>query len=348
MRTCLVVLIPLAIAALSRAAMLPIHAVTAGTMFPAALEEYLANTVRISDADRADLAAGKVVTKLLDADPNTEIAVFGAVWIAAAPAEYVQRQSDIERFERGGPFAVTKKLSNPPAAADFSMLALPDDDITDLRDCKVGDCEVKLGEKGIQVIRTGVDWKKTTAAADANALVRRLALELVTAYRERGDDGLAVYRDKDRPTFVAKEFRAMVDLMPAFGAALPDLKQYLLDYPRLKLLNTTDIFYWQEARFGVKPTIRITHLVIQQLPDRTIVASKLLYASHYFWTGLGVRVLLPDPARGHGFWFVTVTRSRSDGLSGFTGRFVRGRARSDAQKGAAASLAAMKNALEKN
>jgi hypothetical protein len=129
---------------------------------------------------------------------------------------------------------------------------------------------------------------------------------------------------------------------------LPDLKKYLLDYPRATLSNAKDIFYWQEARFGVKPTIRISHLVIQQQPERTIVASKLIYASHYFWTALGVRALLPDPARGSGFWFVTVTRSRSDGLSGFTGRFVRGRARGDAQKGSAAFLAKTKEVLEKS
>jgi hypothetical protein len=324
------------------------HAVPSRAAFPAAMEQYLAKTARLSEAERADLAAGKAVAKLLDADPNTEIAVFGAVWIAAAPEEYVRRLSDIETFERGGPFLVTKKLSDPPVASDFSSLVLPEDDLKDLRNCKIGDCDLKLGEKGIETIRKGVDWKTPTAGADANALMRRLALELVTAYREGGDERLAVYRDKDRPTFVAREFRSMVDALPAFGDALPELKQYLVEYPRTTLANAKDIFYWQEVRFGVKPTVRITHLVIQQRPDQTVVASKLLYASHYFWTALGLRVLLPDPARGAGFWFITVNRSRSDGLSGFTGAFVRGRARGDARKGALEGLTKTKAAFEKN
>src|SRR5262249_4028977 len=160
-------------------------------------------------------------------------AVFGAVWVpAAAPEQYARRVADIESFERGGPFFVTKKLSDPPVAADFSSLVLPEDDIKALRNCKTGDCDVKLGEKGVEGLRTGVDWTKSTAASDANALVRRFALELVTAYREGGNDRLAVYRDKDRPVFVAKEFRSLVDSLPAFGSALPDLKQYLLEYPR--------------------------------------------------------------------------------------------------------------------
>jgi len=325
------------------------HAIQTRPAFPAALEAYLRNTARLSDTERADLSAGKPVAKLLDADPNTEIAVFGAVWVGGGTAaDYARRLSDIESFERGGPFTVTKQLSDPPIAQDFSSLALPESDVKDLRSCSVGNCDLKLGEKGIEVIRAGVDWKKPAAAAEANALVRRLALELVTAYRQRRNDGLAVYRDKDRPTFVGKEFRAMADGLPAFGATLPDVKRYLIDYPRAKLADARDVLYWQEARFGAKTTITISHLVVQQQDDRTVVASKLLYSSHYFWTALGIRVLLPDPSRRPGFWFVTVTRCRSDGLSGFTGKFVRGRARGDAQKAVLAQLTRAKEAYEKS
>lgn len=72
----------------------------------------------------------------------------------------------------------------------------------------------------------------------------------------------------------------------------------------------------------------------------------MLYASHYFWTALELRVLLPDPARNPGFWFITVNRSRSDGLSGFLGRIVRGRVRNEVQSGTLAALTATKTKLE--
>ena len=81
---------------------------------------------------------------------------------------------------------------------------------------------------------------------------------------------------------------------------------------------------------------------------RAVVASKMLYASHYFWTGLEVRALVPDPERGPGFWFVTVNRARSDGLSGFTGMFVRRRVRSEVQQGVLASLRTTKRKLEQS
>jgi hypothetical protein len=98
--------------------------------------------------------------------------------------------------------------------------------------------------------------------------------------------------------------------------------------------------------FGLKPTIRMSHVVSYRGTPGTVIASKMLYASHYFRTGLELRVLVPDPSRGPGFWFVTVNRTRSDGLTGFIGFLVRGHVRSGVQKGALAVLGATKRRLE--
>ena len=138
----------------------------------------------------------------------------------------------------------------------------------------------------------------------------------------------------------------MIDRMPALGEQLPDLKAYLLGYPRVALPSVTSFLYWQEAQFGLKPTIRISHVVVDERPEGTAIAVKLLYASHYFWTALDLRVLVPDPARGRGFWFVNVTRSRSDGLNGFVGRIIRGKVQNEAQKGLEGALKATKAQLE--
>jgi hypothetical protein len=105
--------------------------------------------------------------------------------------------------------------------------------------------------------------------------------------------------------------------------------------------------YWQVTTFGVlKPTMRISHLVIRERADETVVASQMLYATHYFWTALEIRVLVPDPSRGTGFWFVTVNISRADGLSGIRGRFLRSRVRQDVQNGVVAYLTETKKKLE--
>ena len=61
--------------------------------------------------------SGAPLTKLLDADASKEVAVFGAVWIDGSPAQYVRRVKDIEHFERGGAFRITKRISDPTRAA---------------------------------------------------------------------------------------------------------------------------------------------------------------------------------------------------------------------------------------
>ncbi len=315
-------------------------------ILPAKLERYVSRVVHLTPAARRDLMNGAPVTTLLDADPSKEVATFGAVWIGAPIARYVAAIQDIESFERGEAFKITKRISTPPRIEDFAELRLPDDDLADLRTCRVGDCELKLGERPLRALQAEVDWTRNDAPARANQVMRRFAVNYAQGYLDGGDDRLAVYRDSSRPKFVAREFRSMVDAMPSLTTFWPNVRRYLLGYPREPLAGVSSFLYWQEAQFGLKPTIRINHLMVREGVDDTIVASKMLYASHYFWTAIELRILVPDPIRGAGFWFVTVNRSRSDGLSGFTGTMIRGRVRREAQNGALAALRLTKSRLE--
>ena len=314
--------------------------------FPGRLEEDVATHLKLTADERKAVFAGTPIVKALDADPAVEMALSGVVWIDVPAALYVRAMNDIERFETGGGIRISKRISEPPQLVDFKQMEIPDEDAADLARCNVGDCEIKLGQGALDRLRKEVDWSKPGAADAAEAIVRELAFSYVTAYREGGNSRLAVYRDASKPTFVANEFASMVERMPELTQDVPEMKRYLLEYPHLKIPGVTSFFYWQEMQFGLKPTIRINHLIMQQAAGGIAVASKQIYASHYFWTGLEVRVLVPDPSRGRGFWFVSINRSRSDGLSGFTGRLIRGRVRSEAQTGLADGLAWVKSTLE--
>jgi hypothetical protein len=340
----------MAATALAGVSLVPLSGVStadgAQPSLPSALGSFLAEEAHAIPAEREALLAGNPFVKLLDADPSYEMAVLGAVWVNAPPERYVEHVKNIEQFERGGSFRITKRISEPPRSDDFAALTISDQDFKDLKDCKVGECVLKLDADGVQTLRAEVDWRTPTAKADATTLFRRLALEYVNGYRDGGNASLGVHRDRERPTFVGNEFRSMIDRLPRLAAELPELRRYLLDYPNATLANSTNFLYWQETQFGLRPTVRISHLVIQERPEQTVIASKMLYASHYFWTALELRLLLPDPARGPGFWLVTVNRSRSDGLSGFTGRVIRGRVRGEVEDGTRAALMATKTKLE--
>ena len=330
------------------AAMLSFALVSQGrSALPPQLQDYVSRHAKLTAAHQSQLLQGQPVTLVVDTtEPAREVAVFGAVWVKAPIARYLAAVKDIEQFEKGSNFLVTKRISNPPRLEDFAAMRVPPDDVRDLRVCKVGSCELKLSEQALLRMRKEIDWSKPDVAADVEMLARRLALEYVNGYLEGGNARLAVYRDSDRPTFVGQEFSSMVERLPSLGENLPDLKRYLLDFPNARLANAESFLYWQEARFGLKPTIRINHLTIAEQSTHAVVASKMLYATHYFWTALELRVLVPDPSRGQGFWFVSVNRSRSDGLSGFVGRLIRGKVRGEAEKGMHAVLRTTKARLE--
>ena len=313
---------------------------------PAQFDSYIKAHVKLTPEKHKQLLAGQPVMQLLESDPTKEVAIFGAVWVAAPIARYVDAVKNIEEFEKGDNFLVTKRISSPPRLEDFERLSLPPDDLADLKTCKVGDCELKLGEAALVRIQKTTDWSKPTATADVERTFRGLALEYVTGYLEGGNSRLAIYRDTARPTFVAEEFAAMLDRMPSLTTYLPDLKKYLLEYPRVTLPKSESFLYWQAAKFGLKPTIRINHLTIADQQTHVAVVSKMLYASHYFWTGIELRILVPDPARGEGFWFANVNRSRADGLDGLVGSVIRGKARGEAEEGMQAALKITKSRME--
>ena len=92
-------------------------------VFPRGLDTYLTSSVRLTPAERQSLLAGAPVTKILDADPSHEVAVFGAVWIKASPDDYVRVVTDIEAFERGEIVRVlsTDGLTMSGAARELGM-----------------------------------------------------------------------------------------------------------------------------------------------------------------------------------------------------------------------------------
>jgi hypothetical protein len=314
--------------------------------FPPRFENYLATNVRPSTAERRRLLSGAPITHLLGGDATKEVSVFGAVWIGVPMGRYIDAVKNIETYEKGRGFHVTRRISSPPRIEDFADLHLPAGDIADLRDCREGDCALKLGTEALATFQREVDWDSPNAQAAADAIMRRVLHEYVVGYLAGGHDRLAVYRDRERPTFVAEELRRMINEAPALAPDMPVLRRYLLDYPRTTLPNATSFLYWQDTRFGLKPTMRVSHFVIRERPEDTLIAAKMLYASHYFWTALELRLLLPDPARGQGFWLITINRSRLDGLSGFTGFFVRRRVRSEVQQATLALLQSTKRRLE--
>jgi len=323
----------------------PMVAQPAVATFPPAVEQYLTALARPTSGERRRLLAGQPMTRLLDGSVGFQVTILGAIWIDAPMTRYVDAVQNIEAFERGRSFRVTRRVSSPPRLEDFDDVRLSAADVASLRACRVGNCEVKLDERAIGAFRREVDWTSPGHHVQTEALMRRVMLDRASSYLEGGNSRLAVFRDKATPFSMDVELRALIDDLPDAVFFAPGVREYLLDYPKTALPGAASFLYWQEATFGLKPTLRLSHVTVREGPGEVLVASKMLYAHHYFRSGLELRVLFPDVIRG-GFWLVTVTSSRTDGLTGFTGLFVRPRVRGEARDGTATMLINTKRRLE--
>ena len=176
-----------------------------------------------------------------------------------------------------------------------------------------------------------MDWTSEDAGRQADDVARTMVLDLLRAYQARGNAALGSYVDGKRPLAVAEHFRSLLASRDPLPAPVPALLAYLDEYPRGLPDGADEFFYWTVVDFGMKPTIRVNHVTICPLADRPstgvayAIATKQLYASHYFHTTLELRFLLDrtDAAGRDGSVLISITRSRNDGMTGFRGLFLR-------------------------
>jgi hypothetical protein len=295
------------------------------------VDSLLSEKMGFSASDLRTLDEGSAVIKTLETPVREELAFVAAVYFDAPAETFVERFRDIVRFESGPGIPQIERFSSPPRLEDLESLTLPRTDVTALRRCHPGDCDVKLSAEAMRRFREDVDWASPNAALQADEVAREMILDLVRAYQAEGSTALGHYEDGDEPLSVAEQFRALLENSDPLPVPVPELLSYLDDYPHGRLPGAEDFFYWTVVDFGLRHTIRVNHVTIYPLGEkpppsgvRYVIAIKQLYASHYFHTTLELRFLVDDDRRGgSGTSLISITRSRNDGMTGFKGLFLR-------------------------
>jgi hypothetical protein len=294
-----------------------------------AAEDLLQRRMGVSASEIRELRNGDAIVKTLSSGARQELAHLGVVAIDMPSERFIARFRDIERFERGPGIPLIGRFSDPPRIEDLAALSLPADDIEALRTCQPGDCDLKLSAEAMKRLRGQVNWASRDAARQANEAMRRLLLDLVLAYKAQGNSALGHYDDGTESLPIADEFRALLAQPAVVPVPINQLLDYVRDFPRNRPTGAEEFFYWCLVEFGLKPTIRLNHVVIYPLAGNPsnvayAIATKQIYASHYFHTTLELRFLLnrSDPA-ANGFYLLSLVRSRNDGMTGFKGSLLR-------------------------
>ncbi len=309
--------------------------------------------VGFSDQDIAAITEhGQSVSKDLKTRSASDIYVVGAVYINAKPDAYLKSVTDYVALRKLPDYLGVQAIGVPPKLSDFSGFNFTDEDIKDLKACKPGNCDIQLPEDAITSFRSAAMNSQDPADAVNNLLQKRVT-QRVAIYQKQGNKTLAaVYNDKSHPVSMADTFKGLLSYTDYIPQGSPEFYRYLISYPGTKPANTTNGFYWTNVKFGLKPTLRILHVVTRKGSNSSepayIIAEKQLYASHYFQAALDLTYCISasgDPTKP-GFYLIKLMGSQQAGLTGFKGSVVRKVAVDKTVASLKNSLASIKASLE--
>jgi len=313
----------------------------------------LRNRLQFSDANVAALARGEVIRRTLEPSDNEEIVAVGAVRVRVPREFLIDRIRDIVAFKKSQYVLEIGTFRTPPHLDDLARLTVPAEDVDAIRQCKPGDCKLKLTAAMLGRLQREVDWSKPDARVKGATVFKQLLVERAANYLSGGSQTLGTYIDKSNSTAMSEGLADLLTTSPYLTDYAPELRRFYDRFPKGEPRDAESLLYWSKESFALKPVVGLTHLTIftTTVGDArmTLVASRGLYTSHYFEGSLALSVV--TEARGASrpaVYLVYINQSRVDALTGaFSGlrRWVTVRRVRD---GMEATLNALKERLEKD
>jgi hypothetical protein len=308
---------------------------------------FLRPEVQLTADERQKVQAGGVIARVLPS-PKDEVAVIGVTPVNVPPGELLHASRDVQRLRRSPQVLAMGRFSTPPILGDLDAMALDDEDLESIRECRPGNCGVKLSDgemRELQAAAQGRDWKDRLQRA-----FRAVVLARVRDYVNGGLAALPPTHDHSDPVSLQSAFLRVLSRAPTFERESPALVRYLRDAPGHAPDRVEWYLYWSKEKYGGKPVIRVAHVAMQDVDGSgpgpgAVVVEKQLFATHYIDAFLGVTTL----SRSGGTMpngLVYMNRSEVDFLGGFFGPIKRAIARREIESYLAKILALARTRLE--
>jgi len=312
-----------------------------GQTSQAELQKVLQDKAAFADTDFAALQRGETIVKLAPAQDKREIALSGLVNLRASADDFLRSYRESLTQRTNAAVLELGSFSATPTLSDLQNLTLEPDDIEDLKECAVGDCDIKLSAAMIERFAREVNWQAPDYAQQATLLFKTMLLDYVRDYHARGSAALIEYNDKPTGVRLADEQRE-----------LTGTSGYLNDIFASALATQTrpaeEMLVWSKIKFGLKPVIAVNHVMIYkrglELGPQVLAVSRQIYADHYFDSSLALTAFVT--VAGPTSYMVYENRSRADGLDGPFSKFKRRMVESKALAGLKGILEHSKLTLE--
>ncbi len=302
--------------------------------------------VRASEAELRRLDRGDVLTKTLDSPDGREVTSFGVIRVMCTADTFVERLRDIERFKASEYVLQIGRFTPQPSVADLAGLTLDHGDREAMRTCVPQDCGLRLPAQAMDRFRTGIPWGTPGEVEAAAVAMRQFLADEARTYLASGSTALPDYADQHGTTPRAQAFRQLLRPVDYKAESQPEMFRWLDEFPKGTLEGADSFLYWSREKFGLKPTISISHSVLLRRNGLVSFGSKQVFASHYFEASLGMALFVPVPDTPYGY-VTYLNRSRVDTLRGFLAPIARIVAARRARDGLERMLTGVKGKLER-
>ena len=308
----------------------------------AEFQKLLREKAAFDESDLAALQTNQPVVRLSPVADKREVAVWGIVNVRAGAEDFLKSYREGMTRKNNAAILEIGSFGKEPALADLESLTIEPSDMDDLKECAVGDCQVKLSATMIERFRKEIDWDSSDHQVAATNLFKQILLDYVRDYRTRGDEALIEYNDKRNEVSLAKEHRALASATGYINGVLAD--------PKSGLQLVEDAIVWSKIKFGLKPVLAINHIRIykrgREVGPQVLVESKQIYANHYFNASHALTAFVNVPGASQLAYLVYENRSIADGLEGPFSKIKRGVVEKKAVEGLKAILDNSRSSLE--
>lgn len=293
------------------------------------LRDFLITSMKFSNQECRKVFDGQIVVKTVDTEHKAEVLAISIGRVEVPKSFFIENYGkEIKPLEIHA-LIHGKLFSNPPQLSDLENYTLADKDLEALKNCKSGDCNIKISEEMIKRFGQEIDWEAPDYAEKANRLFREMLTQYMAAYLKKGNDAMMAYGDQKYTLNMVSEFQALL-ASSSYLKVSPQFYSYLRNFPNETLTNVKDLFFWMEEDLGLKHSVvSLNHLSFYQPADTGRVAllvSKQLYANHYFEASLGITGFVSEAGiDDRGFYLIYIQRCRIDALrrGGLEGNTIR-------------------------